>query len=436
MVSVFSLNAHNYLAQKAYANTVDTLLKQTSNTLMHLDWANTERSDISKIESILSEEFDDKSGLSRFFIIKNKDGSIAYQSQTASFFGLSEIPITPEKVSFRKSGWDIVTNNIMQQHNDERILQVGIISNAEDHNQFDGLTLLALFIAIGAIGVLSSWQLSGVLFSPIKNVGLFLTTATSALDKRGILPNVPKELYRNLNKKDELRLLVEDLDSLLSKINTNHKTSRLWAAQMAHELKTPLTQLLLHLEAHLPENASHTLKSFAYIEKIKKTINAFLDWTELENNPFTKASNETYSLNQFLETYISLLPAEQRNRIQYSENNTININCHSDHLSQLIQNLVDNALKYSENFVELQIVNQKLHVKDKGPGIPEDVLEKMGDPFNFSTSNMSKKGHGLGLAWVNTICTLYKWTLEVSTTKQGTQIVVRFKSQEQQTPQT
>lgn len=422
-VSLFSLSAHNYLAGRDADLNTDLLLKQTGETLFQTDWANPAR-DFQRVESILSQELGSPQ-INRFFILKDASGNILYKSYLVSMIGLENIATFPEWLYLIKDDWRIRVYNITDHRFPDRILQVGLIADINKAGKFNDFSLVILFFSIGALGVLSSWLLSNILFSPISKVGIFLNTATEALDKRGVLPNVPKGLFMYLGAKDELRLLTEDLDSLLNKINTNYKTSRLWASQMAHELKTPLSQLLLHIEATTPENDPNAQKSFHYIKQIKYTINAFLDWAELENNSQIETTDKVNTKEQ-LETIISLIEPENKERIRLLATTDFTISCNQQHFVQLAQNLISNALKYSEKHIDITLAPYFLKIQDYGPGIPQEVLEKVGDPFNFGNSKMQKKGHGLGLAWIKTICSLHDWNLQIQSTSAGTICTVEF----------
>lgn len=426
IVSLFSLSAHNFLAERDSQTNADILLKQTSETLTHADWANPER-ELQRVESMLAQEMG-SSELNRFFIVKDAKGKLLYKSRMAAIAGLEDLATFPEWQRIIKDDWRIRVLNLSDPRFPDRILQVGLITNQESSNRFNDFTLVILFLSIGALGMLSSWLLANLLFSPIAKLGYFLNTATEALEKRGILPNVPKDFFRFLGKKDELHLLTEDLDSLLNKINTNYKTSRLWASQMAHELKTPLSQLLLHIEATSPENHPNTEKSYAYITRINNTINAFLDWAELENRTQSRA-NEKVDLSEQLKMTINLTERENRDRIVLKEEDKPQVACNPQHFVQVLQNLLSNALKYSNGKVTVTLTSFALTVADEGAGIPVDVIEKVGDPFNFGNSKMQKKGHGLGLAWVKTICRLYDWKLSVQPSPKGTRVIVEFNKQ-------
>ena len=78
------------------------------------------------------------------------------------------------------------------------------------------------------------------------------------------------------------------------------------------------------------------------------------------------------------------------------------------HLESLIQNLISNALTYSENDVHVVLSNGELSISDSGACFSEKSLQQMGEPFNRSGLEGSS---GLGLTYCFEICRLYSWDL-------------------------
>jgi signal transduction histidine kinase len=100
------------------------------------------------------------------------------------------------------------------------------------------------------------------------------------------------------------------------------------------------------------------------------------------------------------------------------------------HLQQLISNLLTNALNYSpeDSLVTIESFDNKLTISDQGKGIPQEILERIGQPFNFGPQykQLKYKRTGLGLAWINTITKLYNWNLDIQSGPTGTVIVIKF----------
>ncbi len=70
----------------------------------------------------------------------------------------------------------------------------------------------------------------------------------------------------------------------------------------------------------------------------------------------------------------------------------------------------------------MRVQDSLFSVMDKGAGIPEKVLGRLGEPFNASASS----GTGLGLAWVKTLCDRNHWNINIATSNEGTRIDVDF----------
>lgn len=420
---------HNHLSEKNQKSTIDNLLKQIAITFINTDLGNPKRNELERIDSITNYEFGDN--LNRFFMLKDDLGKTIYKSRTVDILKLEGTPISPEWISLGTETSQIRIYNIRNPNHPNRVLQVGLVFSKEDNFNFSHLTLIFLFLCVAALGVLSSWLLSSFMFSPISKVGDFLTKASLALDNRGTLPNVPKKLFFSSKDSDELGKLTKDLDTLINKINSNYKISRLWAAQMAHELKTPLSQLLLHIESTAQGNDTNTKKSFVYIERIKNTINTFLNWAELESSANSTQKLEAVSVTKCLRHLIELMPEETKKNIVLNVAEDLldtepTVMCNAEHLAQLAQNMISNALKYSEGKVTVAIYQDFFSVQDEGCGLPPEVLEKMGEPFNFGNSQSEKRGHGLGLAWIKTICHIYGWQLHTISSPKGTLLKVLF----------
>ena len=107
------------------------------------------------------------------------------------------------------------------------------------------------------------------------------------------------------------------------------------------------------------------------------------------------------------------------------------------HLTNLVANLIDNAIKYSKENPEINILlvhNTKtftLCVNDKGIGIKKEYLPKIFDKlYRIPTGNIHNvKGFGLGLNYVKSICQEYGWNIDVkSQFGEGTTFTITFNS--------
>jgi two-component system sensor histidine kinase TctE len=75
-------------------------------------------------------------------------------------------------------------------------------------------------------------------------------------------------------------------------------------------------------------------------------------------------------------------------------------------------------LVHTEGPIEVFIQGPTLLIKDQGPGLSDAVLGRLGQPF-VRNSSASNQGHGLGLAWVISICKLYNWPYQFKNRSEG-----------------
>ena len=69
----------------------------------------------------------------------------------------------------------------------------------------------------------------------------------------------------------------------------------------------------------------------------------------------------------------------------------------------------------------MSLKDRELKIQDFGPGIPEKVLSRVGEPYNAGAT-----GTGLGLAWVKTLCDRNDWIFEIESSSTGTTVRVKF----------
>jgi signal transduction histidine kinase len=92
-------------------------------------------------------------------------------------------------------------------------------------------------------------------------------------------------------------------------------------------------------------------------------------------------------------------------------------------LKVLLDNLLSNAFQYTEmGVVSVDFVDQQLIIADTGPGIEDDISNKVTEP---SVKGSQSTGYGFGLSIVKRLCEHQNWLLTV-VSEQGTTISVKF----------
>ena len=211
-------------------------------------------------------------------------------------------------------------------------------------------------------------------------------------------------------------------------------------AAASHDLRQPLQTIRL-LNASLltltPETAEqHELlrRQESAIDSASRMINALLDITRLESGivePHLSPIN-LISVYGDLKREFEPVALAKGIRLEFPETSKIVI---SDRilLSQLLQNLIGNALKYTEKgFVTVAETSDAdgflLCVEDSGSGIPSDKLERIFDEYyQVDQSGTQRSGVGLGLAIVREVSRLLAYSVSVSSeVGRGTLVRVRI----------
>jgi len=201
---------------------------------------------------------------------------------------------------------------------------------------------------------------------------------------------------------------------------------------MSHEFRTPLTSIGLAsdvLAEEGPGGDPGRFKKYAGILKdqialLQKKVDKILQQAETEHK-FFKLNKERILLNDFIEKAVDEFrpAAEHKNGRLEIVNQAGDPAIFADHyhLSGLLINLIDNALKYTERppLVTITMTDKAgkvlLNIKDTGTGIEKKYLRKVFMPFfRVPSGNIHNvKGSGLGLSYVKKICDLHGWKIRI-----------------------
>jgi signal transduction histidine kinase len=201
---------------------------------------------------------------------------------------------------------------------------------------------------------------------------------------------------------------------------------------MTHEFKTPIATISLALDAinnkKVIEDPEGVARYSELIRQENKRMNeqvenvlrlAMLERKELEMN-FTSVDMHEF-LTEALERF--RLKSDSRNATIHLDLAASNSGVKADrsHMESVIQNLLDNALKYSDRdpeiFIQTANLNDKLlvKIKDQGMGMSAETLRYVFERFyRAPTGNLHDiKGHGLGLAYVREVLSMHDSEIKV-----------------------
>ena len=216
-----------------------------------------------------------------------------------------------------------------------------------------------------------------------------------------------------------------------------------FVANVTHELKTPLTSISGFIEtlqsgaAEDPEIRNRFLDIMAIeTSRLKRLINDILVLSEIENREVIK--EEKIQVTEVLEEVVQLVePVADEKHISLVTDfgNGLVLRGSRDRLIQMVVNIVENAIKYSdeEPTVEMSSFLSDGHVviavKDQGIGIAQEDIPRLFERFYRVDKSRSSKGGGtgLGLSIVKHISALFGATIEVdSEVGKGSTFRIRF----------
>ena len=238
-----------------------------------------------------------------------------------------------------------------------------------------------------------------------------------------------------LKIKKEIFALVMMIDETPQKIAEKLKSE--FVSNVSHELKTPLTAIMRFIETinGPAKNDVEQKEKFLKIiqveaERMQRIVNDTLSLTRVEESEY-QTPNERVSLwycaNSACDSVKSL--ADKKN-IQISfqkeyQKDEFFIKGNADQITEVFENLLDNAITYSKNDTNITIAfsekeeNIEFKIIDQGHGIPEDDIVRVSERFFRSkTANMYKKNSsGLGLAIVKHIINRHAGSLLIESTE-------------------
>ena len=215
---------------------------------------------------------------------------------------------------------------------------------------------------------------------------------------------------------------------------------------MTHEFKTPISTIGLAIEALLdptiPQKATMKMKYLGIIadenKRLESQVADVLQMAQLDKNEL-KLNLVTVDLHAIIQQAVDKISIQMERKLGHLKLalNASQFKLKGDeaYLLGVLLNLLDNALKYSNDAPNIMIRTQNIRgqlicsIKDHGMGMSKEAQRSIFQKFyRVASGNVHNiKGFGLGLAYVKEIITLHHGSIEVeSELKKGTNFIVKF----------
>ena len=189
---------------------------------------------------------------------------------------------------------------------------------------------------------------------------------------------------------------------------------------MSHEIRTPITSILGYLSLLKEENLisdkrlNYTNSAIDNTKKMMSSLDNFLNLTSLEHSSQFKNANALINISNFIQDIKSTFSANleiKKIKLYFKTNaeDSLMINYDIESLTIIVNNLISNAIKYSNSNTSIYLTlffeesKLRLMVKDEGFGISENEKETIFSRFYQTKNNTSNSGFGIGLSLTNNL---------------------------------
>lgn len=238
---------------------------------------------------------------------------------------------------------------------------------------------------------------------------------------------------------EEIKPVIDELNKLFYRLQEGFEREKRFAADAAHELRTPLAALKAQAQVALntdsvDEKNLALHKLIASVNRSTHIVQQLLTMSKLVPEATNLHEGDAANLVKITREILAMLaPSALEKKIELEfdhDPQTPTISGNQTALGILVRNLVDNAIRYcKENGkVSVRIFKKQaaliLEVQDNGPGIPLELQARVFERF-FRVLGNKSPGSGLGLAIVRQICDLHGATVELKSPDEGTGLIIR-----------
>ena len=313
-------------------------------------------------------------------------------------------------ISIPEDKWDEFANDFSVQ----------VYNNKADYRK-NSLIISAVLALLGGV---ATYFISGHALRPIRE----LSDKIEKVQAQNLADSRIEE-----NQVKELNQLSVSYNRMLERLSDAFEIQRQFTANAAHELRTPLALMqvqldLYHSNSH-PDNDADTVQMIKMVteqnDRLNKMVKTLLDMSELQ----TVGRDDEIILDALVDEVLEDLEplAEGKNIRLIGKCKDITMVGSDILIYRLVYNLVENAIKYNHSGGQVTVTADRkekhvyLSVEDTGAGIPEELKERVFEPFFRVDKSRSRElgGVGLGLALVREIVRVHDGNITVKSNPSG-----------------
>ena len=313
-------------------------------------------------------------------------------------------------ISIPEDKWDEFANDFSVQ----------VYNNKADYRK-NSLIITAVLALLGGV---ATYFISGHALRPIRE----LSDKIEKVQAQNLADSRIEE-----NQVKELNQLSVSYNRMLERLSDAFEIQRQFTANAAHELRTPLALMqvqldLYHSNGH-PDNDADTVQMIKMVteqnDRLNKMVKTLLDMSELQ----TVGRDDEIILDALVDEVLEDLEplAEGKNIRLIGKCKDITMVGSDILIYRLVYNIVENAIKYNHSGGQVTVTADRkekhvyLSVEDTGTGIPEELKERVFEPFFRVDKSRSRElgGVGLGLALVREIVRVHDGNITVKSNPSG-----------------
>lgn len=224
----------------------------------------------------------------------------------------------------------------------------------------------------------------------------------------------------SVNSKDEIGQLAYSFNYMANELEKLEEMRRDFIANVSHELRSPLTLIKGYIKGLMDMDLSKEKKEqylsiiYEETEKLTELINNLLDLSKMESGQYPLNISE-FEINELIRRNIikfsGKIEEKNLNVEVLFKNDPIMVKGDKDSISQILLNIIDNAIKFMDNedslIIKTEVKDNKgyISIEDTGIGIPKKDLPNIWKRFYKGDKSRSRQvmGTGLGLSIVKEI---------------------------------
>ncbi len=287
------------------------------------------------------------------------------------------------------------------------------------------LVILALVVSFFLCVVLARY-----LVGPIRN----LQRAARKLARGDLEARVEGRVNK---RRDELGELARDFDHMAEQVGSLMFAKERLLRDVSHELRSPLTRLQISLalaRRKTPHAQAEHGRIEREIERLDQLIGQIIHFSRIQHN-LANMTCEKIALNAMLQKLVDdgNFEAQARSKaVLLKEAQAIELVGVREFLSSAVENIIRNAIRFtpqgSQVEVRLSRVNgaARINIRDYGPGVPDEALQDLFEPFFRVDETRGKEndGTGLGMAIASTAVVTHKGTIKARNAKPGLEVII------------